>query len=58
MGDVIDLEAWRRRRREAEPERPRRRLTPGGRGFDEDITRQLPPGTPPSKDDPKDDRDG
>ena len=46
MGDVIDLDAYRRSKTEAEQERPRRRRTPGGRGFDDDATRHLSVGLP------------
>jgi hypothetical protein len=46
MGEVIDLETWRQQRQTKEPGRPRRRRTPGGRGFDEDPTRYLSSGLP------------
>lgn len=46
MGEVIDLDAYRRTRDDAAEQRPRRRRTPGGRGFDEDATRHLSVGLP------------
>lgn len=53
MADVIDFDAYRKKRdEEARKGLPRRRKTPGGRGFDEDATSQLSVGLPgPSKDD-------
>ena len=59
MGDVIDLDAWRRKRTEPEEQRPRRRRTPGGRGFDDDMARHLSLGLPsPTPDEPRDEDDG
>ena len=47
MGDLIDFDAYRRKRaEEARDDKPRRRKTPGGRGFNEDITSQLSIGVP------------
>lgn len=58
MGDVIDLDAYRRRATHTEERRPKRRRTPGGRGFDEDATRHLSLGLPsPAPAEPGDEGD-
>lgn len=49
MGEVVDLDAWRRDQQPAEAPRPRRRRrrrTPGGWGFEGDPTRHLSSGAP------------
>ena len=47
MGEVVDFNRYRQARETGDPPgRPKRRKTPGGRGFNEDHTRQLSLGTP------------
>jgi|AP12_2_1047962.scaffolds.fasta_scaffold34406_1 hypothetical protein len=47
MGEVVDFNRYKQAREAGEsPGRPKRRKTPGTRGFDDDNTRQLSLGTP------------
>jgi hypothetical protein len=47
MGEVVDFNRYKQAREVGEsPERPRRRKTPGTRGFGDDSTHQLSLGTP------------
>ncbi len=55
MGEVIDFENYRRTHDGAGSGRPRRRKTPGGRGFNEDPTRQLSTAQPGPPSDDEDD---
>lgn len=47
MGDVVDFNRYKKAKDAGgSTKQPRRRKTPGGRGFNEDITRQLSLSTP------------
>lgn len=47
MGEVVDFNRYKQAKEAGgQKGRPRRRKTPGGRGFSDDTTRQLSLGTP------------
>ncbi len=47
MGEVVDFNRYKQAKEaDGQKGRPRRRKTPGGRGFSDDMTRQLSLGTP------------